>query len=86
MTRDIDLVLDLSHEQVEPLGRHFPADDFDFDEAMVHRAIAERAMFSIIHGESGFKIDGMVLANTAFGFSEFARRGWPWRSCRGTTP
>jgi hypothetical protein len=73
MTRDIDLVVKLGHEQVDLLLNLLGA-DYYVDRHMVARAIVERSMFNLIHNETIIKLDCIVLKSDQYRQDEFARR------------
>jgi len=73
MTRDIDLVAELSDVSPEAFVRLFEPDYYVNDEA-VSRAIARRAMFNLIHNASIIKVDFIVLKSDPYRQEEFARR------------
>ncbi len=72
-TNDIDIVVDLSADDVPEFCGAFPAADFYLDEESVLGAIANRGQFNIIHPAAGLKIDVMIPARDAFNASRFAR-------------
>lgn len=59
MTRDIDLVLELSVERAEVIVRLF-APDYYVSAAAVRDAIARESIFNLIHNESVIKVDCIV--------------------------
>lgn len=73
MTRDIDLVLQISAEQIDSLLRTFES-DYYIDRINVARAIAQRSMFNLIHNKAIIKIDCVVLKNDDYRQEEFIRR------------
>lgn len=73
MTRDIDIVVELSVRDA-PRIREMFAGDFYVDEADVRDSITERGMFNIIHNEKVVKVDFIVRKNEAYRREEFARR------------
>jgi hypothetical protein len=72
LTRDADLVADLSLQQVHPLAAAL-ADDFYADEEAMREAVRKRGSFNLIHLESGFKVDIFMPGNHAFDAAELAR-------------
>ncbi len=73
MTRDIDLVVELSASQAEGLCDVFQ-DDFYLDREAVARAIVEEGMFNIIHRTLVVKVDFVVRKGTDYRREEFSRR------------
>ena len=73
MTRDIDLVVALREEDVDPIVRLFEG-DYYVDRQAVSRAIVQRSLFNLIHNDSVIKVDCIVLKGDAYRQEEFARR------------
>ena len=73
MTRDIDIVVMLQKDDTATIVNLFEA-DYYVPVATISRAIARRSMFNLIHNESVFKIDFIVLKADAYRQEEFARR------------
>ncbi len=73
MTRDIDIVVELSPDDADQLCAVFE-DDFYVDRDVVHAAIAEKAVFNLIHIERVVKVDFMVRKDSEYRRTEFARR------------
>ena len=73
MTRDIDLVVKLASQQIDPLISMFEP-EYYVDRHAVARAIAERSMFNLIHNETIIKLDCIVLKSDQYRQQEFARR------------
>jgi hypothetical protein len=73
MTRDIDVVVDLSAEDARRLIEAFE-DDFYLDRDAVQRAIGERGLFNAIHEASVLKVDFVVRKDSEYRRVEFARR------------
>jgi hypothetical protein len=63
MTRDIDILVQLSANQVEQLCREFPAPDFYVSQVAARDAVMHGSQFNIIHPTSGNKIDFMIAAS-----------------------
>lgn len=72
-TNDIDLVVDLAPEQVEPFVAALGA-DFDVDVEAFVRASRERSSWNIIYAPAVTKIDLFLLREAPFDRAEFARR------------
>ncbi|HEX5726624.1 MAG TPA: hypothetical protein VFX98_14205 [Longimicrobiaceae bacterium] len=62
-TRDLDLVVALTEEDVPALAVRFPPPDFYLDTDTAREAVRERSQFNIIHGASGLKIDVYVAGD-----------------------
>ena len=73
MTRDIDLVVEVSTADADRLRELF-RDDFYVEADAVSRAIAERATFNIIHTALVVKVDFIVRKDSAYRREEFRRR------------
>ncbi|MGZ5453968.1 MAG: nucleotidyl transferase AbiEii/AbiGii toxin family protein [Candidatus Aminicenantales bacterium] len=73
LTNDIDIVADLSEDDIPKLIACYPAREFDFDEDSAKRALISRSQFKIIHPESGLKIDVMISRGDEFDQSRFRR-------------
>lgn len=74
MTRDIDIVIQLSANQVEPLCAAFPASDFYVSDFAAKEAVDLRRQFNVLHPASGNKIDFMVIGTGDWPESQLARR------------
>lgn len=73
MTRDIDVVIQVSPEDTGKIVKLFQ-DDFYIDEASVRQAVQNRDMFNIIHNECVIKFDFIVRKNEKYRVEEFSRR------------
>jgi len=73
MTRDIDIVVELSTADVDQLCNLFQG-DFYVDRDTVRAAIAEQSVFNLIHMERVVKVDFIVRKDTEYRRAEFARR------------
>ena len=73
MTRDIDLVVELSAADVDRVCDLFEG-DFYVDRQAVHRAIEAPAAFNMIHTSLVVKVDIVVRKDTEYRRTEFARR------------
>jgi hypothetical protein len=72
-TMDIDMVVDLTSDDVEPLIEGL-RDAFYVDEAAVYRAIGQRSSFNLIHLDSMFKVDVFIPKIRAFDKQQLSRR------------
>lgn len=73
MTRDIDIVVELSAGAADRLCALFE-DDFYVEREAVSRAIAERKTFNIIHTALVVKVDFVVRKESEYRLEEFRRR------------
>jgi hypothetical protein len=73
-TRDIDIVADINHGQVEDFITYFPSNEFYCDKEMMEAEIERRGQFNVIHTPSGVKIDIILTKTTPFSQEEFCRR------------
>jgi len=73
MTRDIDLVIELSERDVDRVTRLFQQ-EYYIDRDMVQRAVRDHAMFNMIHNALVVKVDCAVRKETEYRREEFARR------------
>ena len=63
MTRDIDLVIELSEQDVDRVT-HLFQQEYYIDRDMVLRAVRDQAMFNIIHNALVVKVDCVVRKET----------------------
>lgn len=73
MTRDIDVVVELSAEDADRVCALF-GPDFYVDAAAVRASIARRGTFNLIHEAHVVKVDVVVRKDTDYRRTEFARR------------
>jgi hypothetical protein len=73
MTRDLDIVVDLTPDTAVGLAGLLAA-DFYCDEPALVRAAQERSMTNAIHTETLLKVDLIVRKDDAFHREEFSRR------------
>lgn len=73
MTRDIDLVIELSEREVDRVIRLFQH-EYYIDRDMVLRAVRDHTMFNMIHNTLVVKVDCVVRKETEYRREEFARR------------
>ena len=74
LTQDIDVVVDISEDQIPLLCEAFPFPDFYVSLEAAQEAVRQRRQFNVIHPASGNKIDFMIARKDAWGDSQFARR------------
>lgn len=72
-TGDIDIVADISSEQVKPLVTALQ-ETFYIDEQAVLRAVMQHRSFNAIHFDSVFKIDIFIPPESDFSRQQLARR------------
>gem|GEM_PF-147866 len=73
MTRDIDLVIELSERDVDRITRLFQ-EEFYIDRDRVQQAVRDHTMFNMIHNALVVKVDCVVRKDTEYRREEFARR------------
>ena len=73
-TQDIDLLIDLKHEQVLLLCDAFPEPDFYVSRAAAQEAVVSHRQFNVIHPASGNKIDFMIAGRTGWSSAQLERR------------
>lgn len=69
---DIDVVVDMKYEQIEPLVKAL-SNDFYIDDLSVRKAITQGRSFNAIHLKAIFKVD-VFLAASSFGKQQLERR------------
>jgi hypothetical protein len=72
LTRDIDIVIELSENQIEEFTSLFP--NSYFDENTIKNEIRRKGMFNIIDHSTGFKIDFIIRKETEYHNLAFQRR------------
>ena len=73
MTRDVDLVIECTNEDVDTLVRSFEADCYVSRDA-VSDAVERRSMFNVIHDEWVVKADFIVRKDSEYRATELSRR------------
>ena len=73
MTRDIDLVVELSESDVSRVVGLFH-DEYYIDRDMVEQAVRNRSMFNMIHHALIVKVDCVVRKDSDYRREEFSRR------------
>jgi hypothetical protein len=73
MTRDVDIVVELSPAGADRLAALFQP-DFYCDEQDVREAATRRSLFNLVHFESAVKVDLIVRKDEPYRIEEFARR------------
>lgn len=74
MTRDIDIVVRLTPQQVDPICAAFPEADFYVSRAAAMDAAKRHSQFNVIHPQSGNKIDFMIAKPGNWADSQLQRR------------
>lgn len=73
-TRDLDIVIAPTREQLLALMKQFPNSLYYADEQQALEALANRSQFNVIDYGSNWKVDFIICKNNEFGRAEFARR------------
>lgn len=73
MTRDIDIVVALSADDVERIVNLFEP-DYYVSERSVRESIVHESIFNLIHEESVIKVDCIIRKNSEYRRTEFERR------------
>lgn len=73
MTRDIDLVVELSEPDIDRVLQLFQ-DDFYIEREAVETALRETTMFNIIHHAFVIKVDVVIRKKSEYRLKEFSRR------------
>ena len=73
MTRDIDIVVELSERDIGRFVRLFE-NDYYLEPQTVREAVKSKRMFNLIHDEYVIKIDFVVRKDTPYRRREFSRR------------
>jgi hypothetical protein len=73
MTRDIDIVVELSEQDVDRVIGLFQG-DFYIEREAVQRAVRERTMFNVIQSAFVIKVDFVIRKESEYRLEEFSRR------------
>lgn len=73
-SKDIDIVIAPTRDQLVDFVRQFPADKYYADEEDALQSFAHESMFNIIDFASGWKVDFIFLKSRPFSQIEFGRR------------
>lgn len=73
-TRDIDIVVALTPDDVPALERAFPFPEYYLSTEAAQDAIRRGGQFNVIHPTSGNKVDFILARRDAWGRSQLARR------------
>jgi hypothetical protein len=74
MTRDIDVIIELSGSEVAGLCDAFPAAEFYVSKVAARDAVEHRSQFNVIHPSSGNKVDFMVAGKSDWSIAQLRRR------------
>lgn len=72
-TMDVDLVADLSLENVEPFVNQLGKEEFYVSQAAIEDAVNRSSCFNVIHLASSFKVDIFILKSRNFDKSSMNR-------------
>ena len=72
-TQDIDIVLELSKEQLSQFLKSFDSEEFYLSASAVRSAVARRGMFNLIQPVTGGKVDFIVAKDSEFDRRRMAR-------------
>jgi hypothetical protein len=84
LTNDVDVVVDLNQYNVVEFCNQFNPDVYYVSTDAAREAVNLHSQFNILHPESGFKIDVMIPADSAYSRNRFARAR-PVKMVSGTT-
>ena len=73
MTRDIDIVIELKHSNIDLFTGLFE-DDFYVNKEMILNEVSREGMFNLIHNQYIFKIDFIMKKSSAYQQTAFSRR------------
>ena len=73
-THDIDIVLELTDASLDAFLRELPEDDWYVSAEAATDAVARRSMFNVIHLDTGWKVDLIVIKERPYSREEFGRR------------
>jgi hypothetical protein len=73
-TRDLDLVIAPTREQLVALMREFSTSDYYADDQQALQALAQRSQFNIIDYATGWKVDFIIAEASEYGRAALARR------------
>jgi len=73
-TRDIDIVIAPTSEQLHDLIRQFPNSEYYADEQQAFQALASRSQFNVIDIATGWKVDFIIAKASEYARSAMSRR------------
>ncbi|MCA9022227.1 MAG: hypothetical protein KDA74_18890 [Planctomycetaceae bacterium] len=65
-TNDVDILVDLTSEKIEPLCQEFSLPDYYVSAKTAQEAIVSRKQFNILHFPTGFKVDLILTTDSDF--------------------
>lgn len=74
MTLDVDIVVQIDAQHIDPLLASFPAGEYYVSRAAVEEAVRLQSQFNVIHPTSGQKVDFMVTGPNHWAQPQLARR------------
>jgi hypothetical protein len=74
MTLDVDVVVALTPQLIDPLCSAFPPPDYYVAREAVADAVRKRFQFNILHTTDGHKLDVIMSQTDNWGLSQMARR------------
>ena len=74
LTLDVDIVVDMKEEHMEPFVATFPVPDYYVSEEGIRDSLRRRYPFNVIQPATGAKIDMMPLTTDPLTFGAFERR------------
>ena len=72
-TRDIDIVIAPTPQQVRELIREFPSTEYYADEQQALDALANRSQFNVIDFSSGWKVDFIIAKSSEYASTALSR-------------
>jgi len=73
-TRDLDVVIAPTREQLLALMREFPSSNYYADEQQALQALLRRSQFNVIDHATGWKVDFIIAEDSEYGRTALARR------------
>ena len=73
-TRDIDIVIAPSAQQLRELIHQFPSTEYYADEQQALQALANRSQFNVIDFATGWKVDFIVAKTSEYASTALSRR------------
>ncbi|MEW6455621.1 MAG: nucleotidyltransferase [Acidobacteriota bacterium] len=73
MTRDIDIIIELSLNNIEKIENLF-SDEFYMDREAIYKAVVQKGIFNIIHNSYLVKIDFIIRKDSDFHREEFRNK------------
>src|SRR6266516_3903725 len=73
-TQDMDVIIDATRAQLDALVASFGGGDYYVSPEAAAEAFRERSMFNVIHLDTGWKVDLILLKQNPFDAEQFRRR------------